>query len=650
MISANSPQTLREARLNALAELSEWQKLLTHFDLEPDQFAFIPVLVPDSDWEEVCRQSLAELLRAFEKKELYVIALEKPEELKNLAVTIFDLELEKNKYAAVWIAAPVTLRDDEREDWQAAWREGMARLNQYRNPFRRKFDFPVLLVGAEWTQQIIRDAAPDLWSVRTIVLRIEPPIVSAADVERVEKVSPTGISSYWRNVDPEFALREAARLRGQNGKEFGLARLLYRAAKGFSARAKFKQAIEAVQEADDLVGKLLTQSSVKSINNKDILNRSELESFWATIINTKGVALAQISKLNEAILEFDKAIEIRRRLIEEENRDDLANDLATTLMNKGTVLLQLGKLNEAILELDKAIKIRWELIEEENHDEIANQLATALTNKGAALAELSKLNEAIEEYDKAIEIRRRLVEEENRDDLANHLATTFMNKGNALADLDKLNEAIEEYDKAIEIRRRLVEEENRDDLANDLATTLMNKSTVFASLGKLNEAIDDYDKAIAIYQRLVEEENRDDLANHLAGTFMNKGNALGKLGKPSEAIDEYDNSERIRRGCLKREEFHVLPYYIQNIRNRIAELIKLENWERIANDTKKVFEIYEQVEKDNNFSDYFNQQIGKEIGAILYFLRQVSPENREKIYAAAGDNGEFLRQFVESNQ
>src|SRR5205085_9776018 len=104
----------------------------------------------------------AESLRAFEKKELYVIELEKPEELKNLAVSVFDLELEKKKYGAVWIAAPVTLRDDEREDWRAAWREGMARLNQYRNPFRRKFDFLVLLVGSEWTQSIIRDSAPDL--------------------------------------------------------------------------------------------------------------------------------------------------------------------------------------------------------------------------------------------------------------------------------------------------------------------------------------------------------------------------------------------------------------------------------------------------------------------------------------------------------
>ena len=599
MISSNN---LLEVRLTALKDLSEWRKLLKHFKFAPDLFAFIPVFVPDSDWADVCRQSLAESLRALEKKELYVITLEKPEELKNLAVTIFDLELEKKKYGAVWIAAPVTLRDHEREDWLSAWREGMGQLNQYRNPFRRKFDFPVLLVGAEWTQQIIRDAAPDLWSVRTIVVRIEPPALSAIDVEKNEKISATRSFNFWRNVDPEFALREATRLRGQTGKELGLARLLIRAARGFNARAKFKQALEAAQEADGLVSQLLTQATVTPTNNKDNLNRSELESFWAGVLNTKGIALDDLGKLNEAILEYDKAIEIRQRLIEEENRNDLANDLAIVFMNKGNTLSDLGKLNEAILE-----------------------------------------------HDKAIEIYQRLIEDEKQDDLANYLARAFMIKGVALKNLGKLNEAIDEYDKAIEIYQRLIEDEKQDDLVNDLAGAFMNKGNALESLGKLNEAILEHDKAIEIYQRLIEDEKQDDLVNDLAKAFMNKGNALNRLGKLNEAIDEYDKSERVRKGCLQLED-HVLPEFVRNIRNRVQVIIKLENWERTAEDAIKAFEIYEQVELDNDFSDYFKQQISEQLDKILYFLREVSPGDREKIYAAAGDKGEFLRQFVESNQ
>jgi hypothetical protein len=97
-------------------------------------------------------------------------------------------------------------------------------------------------------------------------------------------------------------------------------------------------------------------------------------------------------------------------------------------------------------------------------------------------------------------------------------------------------------------------------------------------------------------------------------------------------------------------EVQVLPEFVKNIRNRILELIKLENWERAADDATKAFEIYEQVKQDNNFSDYFKQKINEQIDKILYFLRQVSPDKREKIYAAAGDKGEFLRQIVESNQ
>jgi tetratricopeptide (TPR) repeat protein len=650
MIAANSPQTLREARLNALAILSEWQKLLTHFDLEPDQFAFIPVFVPDSDWEEVCRQSLAESLGAFEKKELYVIALENTDELKNLAVTIFDLELEKKKYGAVWIAAPVTLRDDERENWQAAWREGMARLNQYRNPFRRKFDFPVLLVGAEWTQEVIRNAAPDLWSVRTIVVRIEPPIMSAEDVERVEKVSPTRSSNSWRNIDPEFALREAARLRGQKGKELGLARLLYRAANGFDARAKFKQTLETAQEAEDLVNQLLTQLNDTSTNNKDTLNRSELESFWAAVLNIKGNALANLGKLNKAIGEYDKAIAIRRRLIEEENHDELTNDLAATFSNKGNALVSLGELSEAIDEYDRAIAIYRRLINEENRADLENDLAMTFMNNGIALRRLERLTEAIDEYDRAIAIYRRLINEENRADLENDLAKVFINKGNAFYDLGKLNQAIDEYEKAIAIYQRLIEKESHNELANDLARALANKGIALQASERLTDAIDEYDKAIAIRRRLIEEENHDELANDLAKVFANKGVALADLRKSSEAINEYDNSERVHKGCLLRKELQVLPYFVQNIRNRIAELIKLKNWARTADDAIKAFEIYEELEQVNNFSDYFKQHINEQISAILYLLCQVSPDNREKIYVAAGDKGEALRQIVESNQ
>ncbi|HEX8567518.1 MAG TPA: tetratricopeptide repeat protein [Pyrinomonadaceae bacterium] len=417
------------------------------------------------------------------------------------------------------------------------------------------------------------------------------------------------------------------------------AKLLYEKGNEAFYNNYFRRAIDLYGCAGQIYGFLFAKKG-----------RADLENHLATAFNGKGLSLWQLGKLTEAVIEYDKAIEIYRRLVEEENRDKLANNLAMALMNKGAALRQLGKLKEAIVEYDKAIEIYRRLVEEENRDELANDFATALMNKGIALANLDKLTEAIGEFNKAISIRRQLVEEENRDKLANDLAMALMNKGIALRQLGKAAEAVIEYDKAISIRRRLVEEENRNELAKDLAMALMNKGIALANLSKLTEAIDEFNKAVEIYRRLVEEENRDELAKDLAMALMNKGIALANLDKLTEAVFEFDNSERVRETCLQRGEFHVLPDFVKNIRNRIEELIKLEDWGRAANDAINALELALPLFERDDFSDHFKQQIGEQIGVILHLLRQVPPDNREKIYAAAGEAGGALRQFVESNQ
>ena len=94
--------------------------------------------------------------------------------------------------------------------------------------------------------------------------------------------------------------------------------------------------------------------------------------------NNKGIALAQLGKLDKAIEAYDKAIEINPQ-----------NSLFWS--NKGTGLGQLGKFDEAIKAFDRAI-------------EINPQDSDAWYNKGLALDNLNEYNEAIKANDKAIGI------------------------------------------------------------------------------------------------------------------------------------------------------------------------------------------------------------------------------------------------------
>ncbi len=169
--------------------------------------------------------------------------------------------------------------------------------------------------------------------------------------------------------------------------------------------------------------------------------------------------------------EFDELpFELKETFRDESVQAD--NDLASAYVNKGNALYSLGKLNEAIAEYDKAILIRKDLVDS-GRLELSNDLAMAYVNKGVSLRNLGKLNEAIAEYDKAILILKGLVES-GRLELSNALAIAYMNKGNALDSLGKLNEAIEHYGDAINLWEETLQHGEIQNLPN-IAIALGNR-------------------------------------------------------------------------------------------------------------------------------------------------------------------------------
>jgi tetratricopeptide (TPR) repeat protein len=244
-----------------LASSLEWKNLLTHFELtDGEGFAFIVLLVADAEWAEACRLALERYLLT-RKKKLQVVSFENAEEFRDeLASRLLNLEIAPDA-GAIWVAKAVTATERDYESWAAAWRTGVARLNQYRNPLIRRFEVPLIFVGAGWVQTILREMSPDLWSVRAMVVRIESLVsktIAPGDASAsTAVVSSVTIDAEGRAIDPEFALREAAQLRGRIGSEPTLARLLHRAGQGFNARSRWADGAEALREAVELYRRLL---------------------------------------------------------------------------------------------------------------------------------------------------------------------------------------------------------------------------------------------------------------------------------------------------------------------------------------------------------------------------------------------------------
>ncbi len=159
-----------------------------------------------------------------------------------------------------------------------------------------------------------------------------------------------------------------------------------------------------------------------------------------------GNALYKMSRYEEAIVSFDKALAVKPDYHEAWN-------------NRGTALSALGRKEEAIESYDKALAVK-----PDDHE--------AWNNRGTALYELGRKEEAIASYGKSLAVKPDL-----------HAA--WYNRGLALYELGRYGEAIESYDKALQIKP-------------DFANAYYNKACCYGLQKKIDLAIESLQHAITL--------------------------------------------------------------------------------------------------------------------------------------------------------
>jgi protein O-mannosyl-transferase len=178
--------------------------------------------------------------------------------------------------------------------------------------------------------------------------------------------------------------------------------------------------------------------------------------------NNLGATLVQKGKVDEAIINFQKALKIKP-------------DYADTHNNLGTALLQKGNVDEAIVHYQKALEIKPDFM-------------LACYNLGNCLIQKGSVDEAIIQYQKALQIKPDCAE------AYNNLGYCFIQKGN-------VDEAITQYQKALQIKPDCAT------ARNGLDNALLKKRSV-------DEVITQYQKALQINPDTLEVLN--DLAWLLA--------------------------------------------------------------------------------------------------------------------------------------
>ncbi len=247
---------------------------------------------------------------------------------------------------------------------------------------------------------------------------------------------------------------------------------------------------------------------------KSILDRTvELDSNNYSFV-LRGLTLLIKSKWSEALIEFDRVLEI----------DNINHDVWNY---RGISLRRLGRYEEAIASYDRVIELK------SDRDE-------AWYERGILLNKLGEYEEAIASYDQAIELKpevpeywcergcslgnaRRykesLISFDRAINFKDDLSCPWNGRSIALYKLDRYTEAISSLDRAIQ-------------LDPEYYVAWHNKGCIFLKLGKYLESIDCYDKAISI------EPNE-------YGSWHDKGVALFSIGNYSAALTTWQETFNI---------------------------------------------------------------------------------------------------------
>jgi len=231
--------------------------------------------------------------------------------------------------------------------------------------------------------------------------------------------------------------------------------------------------------------------------------------------NMLGNALLQQGRMNEAIIHFQKALQINPDYVDAHN-------------NLGNLLLKMGNVDEAVGQYQKALQI--------NPD-----YAAARNNLGNLLLQKGEVDEAIAQYQKALQINPGYAE-------------AHINLGGAQFQKGKVDDAIAQFQQALQIDP-------------DIAEAHFNLGNALFQKGNVDQAIAEYQKALQINpgyaeacfnlgNALLKTGNVDEAIAHFQKTLQinpenaeahnNLGSALLQKSKVDEAITHYQKALQIR--------------------------------------------------------------------------------------------------------
>ncbi len=152
---------------------AEWKRLESQIELA-EGFWLGFLFTPSAETAGLLRERLESEL----KRRGHALLVRDPSTADDLVASLSWLTADETRDAPyIWLQAirPVDGRTKAGESWSRAWETLLLRLNERRDALRRHTGGGVILVAPPAVKPLARDAAPDLWSIRALVMEAPAP-------------------------------------------------------------------------------------------------------------------------------------------------------------------------------------------------------------------------------------------------------------------------------------------------------------------------------------------------------------------------------------------------------------------------------------------------------------------------------------------
>ena len=474
------------ARLYKLDSNAEWQALLTCVDYA-EAFTFLVLLVPDAAGAELCRTQLIEKLAESGR----VLQDRSPRKTEDWGRVLEGLVRQRVDGAAavVWVEAAVTERDPNFDAWRESWRLAGSRINPFRNMLESSLGCVLIFVGCEWMKPVLRESAPDLWSVRSSVIEIRPAVTDERQNGGLERM-PQDLPVSRNAPDPELALRQVESLRGRQGQELALARALARAGDGLAERFEWQDAIPLLRESLDL-RRQFSASAAEVMNSLQSLGLNLYRTGQLTEAHVLLEDCEQLSRKVGDKFHLSGSLRVRSWILADWGRLREAmgflveqEEICRTLDDRIGLQRNLG--NQALIQrawgrLDVAMALFKE--QEDICRKVADEsgLQRSLGNQALILRDWSQLDDAMVLLQEQESICRKLGDKAG-------LHRSLGNQAEILKDWGRLDEAMSLQREKERICRKLGDK-------SELNKSLGNQAAILTNWGRLEDAMTLYKEA-----------------------------------------------------------------------------------------------------------------------------------------------------------